>query len=177
MNIDILRRTLAPPTKPNVGTNPPDWSLIEKQLCPLPETYKEFIDTYGLGKIDDFLIVYSPTASDTYLNLLARGTLDLEALRELKSKHGEREVPYRLFPEPGGLLPFGIDENGDGLYWLTEGPPERWSIVVNEGRAPEYQRFDMNLPEFLAAILARSIRCPIFPRDFPSDAPAFTPIR
>src|SRR5579863_5757225 len=141
MSFDALRRIMPPPANPSLGGTLPAWPAIEKQLGPLPGEYKEFIETYGLGKIDDFVILYSPNAADRYLNLLTRGPIDLDALRELKTKHGDREVPYPLYPDPNGLLPFGIDENGDGLYWLTEGDPDRWPIVVNEGRAPEYQRF------------------------------------
>jgi hypothetical protein len=176
LSIDLLQRILPRPVSPSPAASRPDWQAIEKQLCPLPESYKEFIDHYGLGRIDRFLIVYSPTATDKYLNLSARGQIDLDALRELRSKHGAREVPYALYPEPNGLLPFGIDENGDGLYWLTEGPPDQWPIVVNEGRAPEYVRFDATLTEFLAGILSRTLHCEIFPDDFPSDAPTFTPL-
>lgn len=177
MSMEELRSIMPPPAHPNLGSTALDWAAVEQQLCPLPASYKEFVETYGLGKIDDFLIVYSPTAADRYLNLLTRGAIDLDALRELKSKHGDREVPYPLFPEPGGLLPFAIDENGDGLYWITEGAPDSWPVVVNEGRAPEYERFNVDLTGFLAGILSRSIRCNVFPNDFPGDSPRFTALR
>jgi hypothetical protein len=176
MSLAALRRIMPPPASPSLGDKLPDWLAIEKQLCPLPAEYKAFIETYGLGKIDDFLILYSPHATDRYLNLLTRGPIDLDALRELKTKHGDREVPYPLFPDPNGLLPFGIDENGDGLYWLMEGTPDQWPVVVNEGRAPEYQTFNVPLTDFLTGILTKTLRCRIFPNDFPSPEPRFTPL-
>jgi hypothetical protein len=101
--------------------------------------------------------------------------MDLAALRELKGMPGIRHVPYPLFPEPGGLLPFGIDDNGDGLYWLTTGEPDQWSIVVNESRAPEYEQFDMSVTEFLQEVLSRKTICEIFPSDFPLEEPDFQP--
>ena len=37
-----------------------------------------------------------------------------------------------------GLLPWGYTDNCDELYWLTDGEPDGWKIVVHESRAPEY---------------------------------------
>lgn len=38
-------------------------------------------------------------------------------------------VPYPVFPEPGGLLPFGSFGDVDVLNWLTVGEPEAWPFV------------------------------------------------
>jgi hypothetical protein len=176
MSIERLPQLLPPPTNPTGSGNHGDWEAVEAGLTPLPRDYKEFVDTYGLGRIDGFVLIYSPFAQSPSANLLARGRQDLAALTELRNKYGKSEVPYALFPEQGGLLPFGTDDNGDGLYWLTEGDPDEWAVVVNEGRAPEYERFDMPMTGFLALILSKTIKCGIFPADFPDPRPAFSPL-
>ena len=42
---------------------------------------------------------------------------------------------YDSYPASGGLLPWAYTENGDELYWLTNGHPDEWGIVVYESRS------------------------------------------
>lgn len=47
-----------------------DWSRIEDDLgLRLPGDYKRFLEKYGLGKIDNFMIVFHPTTPNRHLNL------------------------------------------------------------------------------------------------------------
>jgi hypothetical protein len=63
------------------------------------------------------------------------------------------------------------------LYWRTEGTPSLWTIVVYEGRGPEYFEFQGSMTSFLEAVLSRQVRVRVFPDGFPSDAPDFAPYR
>jgi hypothetical protein len=54
------------------------------------------------------------------------------------------DFPRSLFPEEGGLLPWGVTDNGDILNWITSDNPEKWSILVYDGRsgdAYEYKNY------------------------------------
>ena len=46
----------------------------------------------------------------------------LAAYRQTRARFPER-LPLPPFPEQGGVLPLGRTDNGDELYWVTQGPP------------------------------------------------------
>lgn len=157
-----LARLMPPPSNP-VETSG-SWLHVEDALgTQLPDDFKEFIRHYGSGKINHFLLVLNPFSSRKRLNLLEQSKLQLDVLRELRDEFGETN-PYKLYPAIGGLLPVAITENGDVVHWLTNGSPEKWVIVVNEARSPDYELFKCNLTEFLEALMEKTIECRAFPK-------------
>jgi hypothetical protein len=80
-----------------------------------------------------------------------------EVLNELTSS-GET-IRNPVYPAPRGLLTVGMTDNGDVLHWRTVGPPEMWTIVVQEPRGPAFIAQEQNLTGFLAGVLDRSIDC------------------
>jgi hypothetical protein len=174
MGIETLQAILKSPEQPRETPKQENWEEVVNRLSlPLPTDYRKYIELYGTGRIDKFLWILNPFSVNANLNLFEKVRVELDALRELQAS-GEF-LPYPLFPEKGGLLPFGITDNGDVLHWLTRGAPDEWQVVVNESRAPEYEEFRLGLADFLAQILSRSAICRIFPRSFPSALPQFVP--
>ena len=88
----------------------------------------------------------------------------MNALRAIKEDFGEEEVPYPLYPDPGGLFPWAVSDNGDVLYWLTRGSPDEWEIVVNESRGPQFEGFKEPMTYFLAKLISGEIVSEILPR-------------
>ena len=173
MSIQRLIAVLTPPSIPLEVPELNGWSAVEQTLGSLPTDYKEFVERFGSGTIDDFLWIMNPFSANKHGNLLSAKEGALNALRELRA--GGEPCPYRLYPEPEGLLPFGQTDNGDVLFWSRQGRPDDWAVVVNASREPEYEEFHFNLTDFLAYVLSREVRCSIFPEAFPSDHPKFKP--
>lgn len=143
------------------------WSAIEKSIgIVLPRDYKEYIGVFGTGCIGDFLWPLNPFSENKYLNLVKAMDGLLFALRTLKEEFGDSQCPYLLYPEPEGLLPWGITDNGDGLFWLTVGPPDNWVVVINEARAPLYEEYKESMTGFLAKLIEGKIVSEIIPADF-----------
>lgn len=172
MNIDSILKHLLPPQKPIEIPTAEDFFAVEKRLGNLPDDYKMFLARYGTGVINHFIWVLNPAASNQHLHLVSGGEPVLSALKELRSA-GEN-CPYALYPETQGLLPFGKTDNGDSLFWLRIGEPNKWPVVVNAARDAEYEKFDCRMTDFLDGILTRRLRCSIFPTDFPNAHPMFT---
>ena len=58
----------------------------------------------------------------------------LESYREGRDGWLVEQCPFPIFPEPGGLLPAGGDTNGGSIFWITDGPPGEWSLVLYDWR-------------------------------------------
>lgn len=167
MSIKNLTQVVVPPPVPIEAGRIEEWDAIERRIGTiLPKDYRDYIATFGTGYLSDFIWIFNPFAQKPSLNLIKQIPIRLGALAEIKQQF-PNDVPFALFPEHGGVLPCGATGNGDCLYWLTNGHPSEWPILINESRGPDWARFDTNLTEFLAKILNREVVCDIFPPDFP----------
>lgn len=167
MSLDRLQSVLKPPVNPsNTGNG---WSELEDALgVSLPQDYKDFINIYGTGGIDQFIWILTPFDLDENVNFLARAEVMREAYLESKQQFPEY-YKHCIFPEAGGILPWGYTDNGDELYWKTNEDARMWSIIVYESRSWEYHEYPMSMTEFLFGIVSRNLVCDAFPEDFPSE--------
>ncbi|MEM5601653.1 hypothetical protein AAHB61_15855 [Bacillus cereus] len=62
------------------------------------------------------------------------------------------------------------------MYWLTDGKPDEWKIVVYESRSPENYTYSLTMVEFLYQIIMKELICNAFPDDFPSDETTFVSV-
>jgi hypothetical protein len=79
--------------------------------------------------VDDFLYLFNPFAAGQDGNLLAEKDRVLAAYRQTRARFPDR-LPLPPFPEPGGVLPLGRTDNGDELYWVTDGDPDDWPVAL-----------------------------------------------
>jgi hypothetical protein len=161
-----LCEAVPPPMDPVEAGGLEAFSAVEARLgIALPAGYKSLIGAYGTGSWKGFLWVLNPFASNRFLNLFEQTQRQLEAERAIRADCSS-EVPFPIYPEPGGLLPWAITDNGDRLYWLTEGNPENWAIVVCESRGPRYDSHHVGCCEFLRRWAAGELWVSVFPDDF-----------
>lgn len=172
--IDSLIAILRPPLNPLEVPEVPEWIKIERQVgTELPADYKAFIERYGTGSIADFIWIDNPWSKNKFLCLTERlRSLSGPMLEELLRLFPE-ELPFRVFPESNGLLPFGGTDNGEILAWETRGNNSDWNVLVMDTREPRYFRHPGNLASFLEQLLTGRIRCPIFRKDVLSGGRAF----
>jgi len=113
------------------------WLAVEQSLgVTLPGSYKKLIDTFGATSWGNFLHVLSPFGDN--LNLQRIGKQILDADRESRSRFASH-YPLPLYPEPGGLLPWAVTDNGDTLYFITLANPDKWPTLIKGPRAPEFE--------------------------------------
>jgi hypothetical protein len=130
-HLDELTRLVPPPDDP---PPPPAWDQE------LPPDYRALVERYGPGSIAG-LAILTPGHSNRYLDM-DRQTEELRGILQ--------PGPY----EPDALIPWGVDESGNVVWWLASGAPERWPVVANEARGEEWQRFDGGAVAFLVALLS-----------------------
>jgi hypothetical protein len=149
------------------------WKTVEEDLgTAIPEDYKEFIEIFGFGKVNEFLTILVPNVSNKYVDLVKRGRMELAAYESARTEFPEY-YQDNTYPTPGGLLPFGLTDNGEVLYWRTVGAPTDWTVTVYESRGPEKCDFPGGMCDFLVAILTRRLECNALPRSFARHTPTF----
>ena len=175
--LERLRQLLPPPADPVEPGRPDGWAEVEAALgTELPSDFKAFTERYGSGTVDDFLYLFNPFARGQDGNLLVERDRVLAAYRQTRARFPDR-LALPPFPEPGGLLPLGRTDNGDELYWVTDGDPDGWPLALLESRAALQELHPMPVTEFLAALAANQLTSRILPDDL-LDRPShqFTPL-
>lgn len=177
--MDRLVSFIVPPEEPKETGSPKAWEKTEARLgLKLPSDYKTFIDRYGTGSFDDFLMVYNPFAADEYRNLFyALDTLHQADRRTKKVQNVAWRVvdPFDIYPAPEGLLPWGcagsVDET---FFWRIKGDPDSWETIFYNLRSGEYEVWKYPLAGFLLRLLARQIESVLLPGGYP---PPERPVR
>ena len=164
-DLDRLRKLAPPPAEPVETGSPDAWPEVERAMgTPLPTDFKVFTNTYGSGKFDDFLYLFNPFTGGEDGNLLHERDAVLDAYASSRARFPDR-YPLPAFPEPGGLLPLGRTDNGDELYWVTEGQPDTWPVAALGGRGAWQETHRMTITGFLAALLGGDLVTSLFPVD------------
>ena len=170
---DEFKKLLAVPTKPFETAGPADWQHVEQRLVTaLPTDYKQFIQLYGTGAINEFLVIWNPFASNEYVNLLQRSQVEGDAYRSTKSSYPHHFVDD-VYPDLGGLLAFAATDNGEVLYWRTQGQPDQWTVSVYESRGPKHFDCNGSMTQFLIWLLTKTINCDVLPWQFLEMPPEF----
>jgi len=158
MSIETLTKVVPSPAMPVEAYDGP-WEPIEAELgTGLPQDYKDFVRLYGQGDFMEFLGVHVPNSWSPYVRLVP----EVRAVAKVFASFDE-DLPYDLWPTPGGLLVFGKTDFGDYLFWLTNGSPDDWTVVVWGRGLQQFEAFDCSLTDFLAGVAAGDI----LPDDFP----------
>lgn len=126
MTIDDLKQLMAPPEEVVYPGSKPDWDAFQNKVgMHFPAEYYALVHTYGSGRFlaGEFKIANPFDPDDQKF-----AEVELTRLKEARARDA-KEVPFPLFPESGGLYPFGIDDNGNTFLWLTFGSTHEWPIV------------------------------------------------
>jgi hypothetical protein len=150
---ELLCAVRLPPESVDVGDVEKE-QLVEQQLgIQLPSDYKHFWRRYGAGEFYDpdrlTVRIWNPF-SEHHSDHLSTECDHLRAWEE--------EVPYRVYPEVPGLLPWGSDDNGYTLYWLTDGPPDKWPVLFRSPHEAYFEQFDLSMTSYLAGCFSQRIK-------------------
>lgn len=159
MSIENLIKAVPPPDKPFEVFRGP-WDVIEADLgMPLPQDYKAFARLYGSGYFMGFLGIDIPNTQNPNTRLEWQAQVVCGIFKN------DDELPYPMWPAPGGLLPFGSTDDGDYLFWLTDGRPDNWRVVVWDRGFGGFEKLDVDVTDFLAGLATGEV----LPKEFPDD--------
>ncbi|GAA2415963.1 hypothetical protein GCM10010420_52640 [Streptomyces glaucosporus] len=152
MNPNVAR--LVEEIPPPADVRPKDWRQVESRLgTALPADYKQLVDLYGGGVFDDTIWLLEPDCANEHYDLLTKNKNRPEELEYLWAT-GEPK-PAELHEEGSKLVAWAVTENGEYLFWLARSGqhPDDWTIMINEGRGPEWESHPVSCSEFLRSIL------------------------
>ncbi|MFJ9776706.1 SMI1/KNR4 family protein [Kitasatospora sp. NPDC101157] len=115
------------------------WELAPAELgVQLPSDYRAFIDLYGAVNFNGEWGVTSPlrrTGEGLSGFAYWRADTDGEFREQVECEDGFWEQDSTpVFPDPGGLLPWGLSSDHMYCCWLTTGPdPDQWPVAVFNG--------------------------------------------
>ena len=173
MYMDKLKAILKLPEIIYNKGNDQKWIVFQKNYnCKFPSEYKKFIDTYGTGSINDFLWILTPYESNKEINLFHKAEVMRTSYNYMKDMF-PGDFNYSIYPEEGGLLPWGYTDNGDELFFDLKNE----FIVVIETRYSDVYKYKMGMVEFLYKLFTKKIKCNAFPDDFISGEVEYNSIK
>ncbi|MEU6325462.1 SMI1/KNR4 family protein [Streptomyces sp. NPDC047009] len=157
MHPDVERLVALMPPAPESGQQV-DWRAVERDLgCRLPADFRDLVTIYGVGTIDERVMVLPPTSTAHESGIPSVGQMTPSAEKNAWLEHTKSTYP--LWPDPGSLL-CGlrmVDGNGGlwgAVYWRTSGPdPDQWPVVVWERYHP-FVEFELSMSGLLVKWLA-----------------------
>jgi hypothetical protein len=158
---------------PPGGAAEVDWVAAHAPLgFELPADYRQFIDAYGPGALDNTRIMAPGAPGEMDLFML----LDRAYAHERGRRERIDEPP--CYPEPGGTICWG--EFADG--WLCGWAPvsadsNAWEVVAIKPGRGHRMREGMSLTTALRQYAARDQLAMIRPRVLPKQPAAFVPYR
>ncbi len=91
--------------------------------------------------------------------------VETEQYKDMKESFGKdapEKFPFNAYPEPSGLMAIGGIETGGNIYYLTEGAPQQWTIVVYAEDFYEFAWCKKSLTGFLVDWLFGDFNPPFF---------------
>jgi hypothetical protein len=120
--------------------------VIEHQLgFELPSQYKAFVETFGYGAVDGAIW-------PTYFRFGARLLMESHRVIAAEVVSAGGMLPYRIFPERGGVFFVGRDSTARAVGFMLAGDdPEHWPIVLRDG--DDWVAFDGGYFDFWLTLL------------------------
>lgn len=174
--VDDVRK-LTEVVSPPKGERPSiDWTAVSAALgTELPADYRDLISTYGGGQFDNHLYLLEPSSSDSGYDIVSLNEERAEALEEVW-QDGEPK-PQQL-DDGSRLIVWATTDDGQNVYWLVRPgqSPDAWTLLVQEGRGPQWEHFPMGCAPFLLGTLTGKVRSRLLSSDYPTDPHSFVPM-
>lgn len=166
MTIQGLVNVLTPPGSPFESGHGKRWPKFEGEIA-FPADYIEFINVYGSGRIADFVVIFNPFSNDEGTNFFEQFKQVLEDFRFLEASGGCYN--YVVYPEAEGLIPVGVTDNGDYLFWVFDADinSDEWLTAMVSARSPEAEYFNCGLGRLLESVLSGEVKAKSLPDCFP----------
>jgi hypothetical protein len=111
-----------------------DWASIEQAVgFRYPAEFRELCSTFPPGEFQSLLKVLHPSAGPDPAAHAEEVTGYAALLRDDAARRG---LPYPIYPDPGGVVPWAIIGFDYVIGWLADAEtPDAWPVIVCDSRA------------------------------------------
>lgn len=151
-----------------------DWRRLGMAL---PADYRRLAEEFPVGWFQGFAGLHYPGVSLTWhhFDLEARRDESSGLLRDLQRRG--LEIPFPVYPEPGGLFEWGSSRWGDSFFWITDGAdPELWKVAASEATHASWRVFDGGVGDFLLGLVCENLWSGFFTSDVAFGEPRWEPV-
>ena len=151
------------------------WDLIEQDLgFVLPADYKIFAESISPGLIHNEFEIYTPSSVWKRSELQEGVRRDEWQLSFLEPPYFEPDLKTGIVGSKKLLKSFGCDGYGDSFFWLMNGQPDNWLVVLINFRDSEMCCTGLRFSEFLLSLLDKKpIEEWFTDVSYPEDQPIF----
>jgi hypothetical protein len=135
-----------------------DWAAFAaRNGFEAPADYRLLVETYGVAgfgteSLDGgWLRMLDPLEPGA--TLVDLSDWDRRNMRGHQHRFPDQYPGWRVWPEPGGFLPWADSADGDLIGWQTVGEPDAWGTRFF-GRGGEFETFAYGAAEFVYRILS-----------------------
>ncbi|MFI6744257.1 hypothetical protein ACIBI9_66345 [Nonomuraea sp. NPDC050451] len=156
-DVDSLLRMMPPPED---GGTVVDWPrMAESWGRPFPPDYQRFMEVYGAGVVQDFLVILrpEPKAPTTQFDGMLVETANAEDTWQDVYKAPELEGASPL------LITWGVAASADLMCWdASSDDPDEWPILVFNRGEIQFDRYNCGMAAFLTGVLREDFpKCPL----------------
>jgi hypothetical protein len=151
-----LVKILPPPAAP-IDSDESALQRNEQALrIKFPHDFLEFGRIYGSGTIR---CAYSWEVWSPFRKTYPLIVLEFARICNIfKAAMEVNDVPFGIFPEEGGVLPFAMSPGGDWVCWQTGGDPDDWHVVdLYQYEDGSYEKLELGFSEYFVSVLTRKV--------------------
>ncbi|MGW6442937.1 SMI1/KNR4 family protein [Lentzea sp. NPDC055074] len=108
-----------------------DWKRVEREFgVRFPSDYRALMERFPSGCFRESVEVQNPVENAEELaHYRDRNAWQTETYADESNGYLD-EVPYRMFPEPGGLFLWGHNDAAGTFWWITDSDdPDTWRVA------------------------------------------------
>jgi hypothetical protein len=170
-------RKLIETARPAPPTYPFDWEQVERRLgAPVPQDYRELLDTGGGGLWLDYVRLYVPAPGPGLKHVdLERSALEFEQLQDLFED--DVVVPPDDLAPDSRLLPWASTGTGATLYWqvFPGAAADAYPIRISDRNGEVWERHDLLTTDFLLGLVQGEVRSALLDESWMKRDVLFTP--
>jgi hypothetical protein len=151
--LDRLVKLVDPPSRPKKRAYSIEPS---NRWLELPADYRALLATYGPGAFRQSfaeITIHSFANPNPIFDIEASTRETADLLGEIYPDLHDDWLTYGFWPDDAaGLVQWGSAEI-ERLFWLIDGDPDEWPVVVMRDTEQVFERLDLTVTEFLLALI------------------------
>ncbi|MGO1056939.1 SMI1/KNR4 family protein [Crossiella sp. CA198] len=137
-----------------------DWQTVEDALgVRLPGDYKMFMERFSSGLFRGLVGLDNPIEGEWAWDGFRWDFFDTLDRARAWRDHDPEVLPHPIFPEPGGVIPWGGTNANHRFFWLPlSDDPDEWIVVFSTADFGQWGEFPGGMSKFVLELVSGDFR-------------------